>query len=182
MLLCIVTRRFSTPRVAALHAMQCSASSLTSPTESNSLPSDSSPTKVSPWKRGFQFRPFTMNTYGAYGPEAKKTVGQFFEIRATQFNRLHHASATSSKRLAFRTLLLQPRKYQPAVGISFAQYIFPPLRPASLLDDRLVEQRPFSIKMVIAIQTVLSLGHSQIPKLTLKTLTFLAQTHTTASR
>ena len=38
------------------------------------------------WKRDFQFRPFAMDVFGALGPEAKKAVSQFSNIRASRFN------------------------------------------------------------------------------------------------
>ena len=52
------------------------------------------------WERGFQFRPFGMDIYGAYGPEARKSVDQLSEIRASRvdlINRPRHAAARSSK-------------------------------------------------------------------------------------
>lgn len=36
-------------------------------------------------KSGFQFRRFRVDTFGSYGPEAKKGFDQFSEIRACQF-------------------------------------------------------------------------------------------------
>ena len=82
------------------------------------------------WERRFQFRPFGMNTYGAYGPEARKTVDQLSEIRASRFNQspascrrkilpaisIAHINA-SAKMLSSRRPRPSPAAHSPSLGV-----------------------------------------------------------------
>ena len=82
------------------------------------------------WERGFQFRPFGMDTYGAYGPEARKTVDQPSEIRASRFNqspascRRKILQAVSNAHINASAKMLSSRRprpstvvYSPAPGV-----------------------------------------------------------------
>ena len=82
------------------------------------------------WKRAFQFRPFGMDTFGAYGPEAKKAVDQFSKIRASRFNQspascrrkilqaisVAHINS-SAKMLSSRRPQLRPLVHTPASAV-----------------------------------------------------------------
>ena len=72
------------------------------------------------WKRSFQFRPFGMDTFGAYGPEAKKAVDQFSKIRASRFNqsiascRRKILQAVSIAHITTSAKMLSSRRPQPS--------------------------------------------------------------------